>query len=98
MFGDLGYCLDPEGLNALERQTIRELIRRMQDLYQGLELDIASQYFELHEDLSRFSQTAALHTVPSILEGRAIFGEGSHLETLKQQILSVNTKEKNKNQ
>ncbi len=91
---DLGYCLDLESVNALEQQTIRELIKRMQDLFQNLDLDIASQYFELNEDLSRFNQTAALHTVPSILEGRSIIGNQLHLESLKQQILGICPQEK----
>ncbi|MBU2644208.1 hypothetical protein KKI24_05825 [bacterium] len=91
---DLGYCLDLDLISKLEFQTIRELIKRMEGLFQTLDLDIASQYFELNEDLSRFSQTAALHTVPSILEGRVIFGKQANLEQLKNQILKICPQEK----
>ncbi|NQU66097.1 MAG: hypothetical protein HQ517_17700 [SAR324 cluster bacterium] len=91
---DLGYCLDLEPVTKLESQTIRELIKRMEDLFQSLDLDIASQYFELNEDLSRFRQTAALHTVPSILESRMIIGQADILERLKIQILGICPQEK----
>lgn len=91
---DLGYCLDLESITRLESQTIRELIKRMEDLFQSLDLDIASQYFELNEDLSRFRHTAALHTVPSILESRTIIGRPDILEQLKNQILNICPQEK----
>jgi|GEM_PF-114200 UTP:GlnB (protein PII) uridylyltransferase len=91
---DLGYCLDLESLTKLQSQTVRELIKRMEDLFQCLELDIASQYLELNEDFSRFRQTAALHTVPSILESRTIIGNQDILDVLKNQILSICPQEK----
>lgn len=91
---DLGYCVDLDSISALEQQTARELIKRMEDLFQVLDLDFASQYLELKEDLSRFSQTAALHTVPSLLEGRSIIGNHSNLKQLKQQILTICPQEK----
>lgn len=91
---DLGYCLDPESLDLLEQQTARELIKRMEELFQSLELDIASQYFELKEDLSRFGHQDALHAVPSILEGRTLIGNPLHLESLKHQILIMCPQEK----
>ena len=91
---DLGYCQDLESATKLQSQTVRELIKRMEDLFQSLELDIASQYLELNEDLSRFRQTAALHTVPSILESRTIIGNKDILELLKNQILKICPQEK----
>lgn len=91
---DLGYCINLSAASNIEIQTIKELVKRMEDLFQGIPLDIASQYFELGEDLSRFSETAALHTIPSILEGRGITGRHANLENLKNQILAVCPQEK----
>ncbi|MBU3917707.1 hypothetical protein KKA14_19440, partial [bacterium] len=86
---DLGYCINASAATKLEFQTVQELIKRMEELFQGLPLDIAAQYFELAEDLSRFAKTTMLHTIPSILEGREILGKTDNLKTLKEQILKV---------
>jgi UTP:GlnB (protein PII) uridylyltransferase len=91
---DLGYCLDHHKATSLEILTLQELIKRMEDLFQGIPLDLASQYFELGEDLSRFSRMDMLHTIPSILEGRVILGNPAIMKTLKQEFLQVCPPEK----
>ncbi|MCP4753424.1 MAG: hypothetical protein GY866_21250 [Proteobacteria bacterium] len=91
---DLGYCLDPSKASRLEFQTSQEIVKRMEDLFQGIPLDVASQYFELGENLSRFGKTAMLHTIPSILEGRCIIGQSQNLNRLKTQLMEVCPREK----
>jgi len=91
---DLGYCVNISDLKSIELQIIKELIKRMEQLFVEISLDLASQYFELDEDLSRFGQTAMLHTIPSILESRTILGQTKILSQLKEQILQVCPKEK----
>ena len=91
---DIGYCLRMrDGRKDLLR-TGQELIKRFQDLLSGLPIDLASQYFELDEDLSRFAQTNNLHTIPSILEARPILGNSRLLADLKSQFLAICPKEK----
>lgn len=91
---DLGYCVNVSAFKPIEFQIIKELIKRMEQLFVEIPLDLASQYFELGEDLSRFGQTAMLHTIPSILESRTISGQNEILVQLKEQILKVCPKEK----
>ncbi len=86
---DLAYCLDVKSASSLEILTIQELIKRMEDLFQGIPLDSASQYFELGEDLSRFRRTDMMHTIPSILEGRSIVGNASLLVSLKNEFSNI---------
>lgn len=86
---DLAYCIDPSISTSLEIQIFQELVKRMEDLFQGIDLDVASQYFELSEDLSRFSRTDMLHSIPSILEGRLILGSQSILDGLKDKFLGI---------
>ncbi len=91
---DIGYCLDLSNVSKLDIQTVQESIKRMTDLFLGISLDTATQYFELGEDLSRFEKTSMLHTIPSILEGRAIMGQAHNLKELKEQLLKVCPQEK----
>ncbi|MBU2513000.1 hypothetical protein KJ966_16800 [bacterium] len=91
---DLAYCLDVKSATNLEILTIQELIKRMEELFQGIPLDLASQYFELGEDLSRFSRTDMMHTIPSILEGRVILGNASLLISIKKEFSNVCPRQK----
>lgn len=91
---DLGYCLDPKKAEGFDILSLQELIKRMEELFQETPLDLASQYFELHEDLTRFSRIDMLHTIPSILEGRVVLGSEAVLVTLKQQFLNTCPQEK----
>ncbi len=80
---DLAYCLDLKRARSEEILIIQELIKRMEALFEAIPADLASQYFELGEDLSRFNRTDMLHTIPSILEGRTIIGDPEILGKLK---------------
>lgn len=91
---DLGYCIELKDASGLVVLAIQELLRRMEDLFQEIPLDSASQYFELGEDLSRFGRTDMLHTIPSILEGRRILGNTSVLKKLKEEFLRICPPEK----
>ncbi|PCI30486.1 MAG: hypothetical protein COB67_01510 [SAR324 cluster bacterium] len=91
---DIGYCLDIKKASKIEILLAQEIIKRMEELFQDIPLDIASQYFELGEDLSRFAASEMMHTIPSILEGRAIHGATKILANLKQELFEVCTPEK----
>ena len=86
---DLAYCVNPKEASDLGLQVAQDLIKRMEELFQSISLDVASQYFELDEDLSRFNKDSMIHTVPSILEGRAILGQSSYLEILQQRLVAI---------
>ncbi|MDT8445327.1 MAG: hypothetical protein RRB13_00355 [bacterium] len=91
---DIAYLVDPTNRNLLELSAIQELIRRLEELFVDLPLELASQYFELHEDLSRFSETQALHAIPSILEAKVILGNERTLRAFKAQMRQACPKEK----
>ena len=86
---DLGYCLDLSNATGLETQIAQELIKRMENLFQNLSIDVASQYFELGDDLSQFSKPDMLHTITSILEGRIILGRSEILDQLRSRMLNI---------
>jgi UTP:GlnB (protein PII) uridylyltransferase len=90
---DLGYCCDVATLSNVELAFTQELIKRMEELFHEIPWDIASQYFELGENLSRFAQTEMMHTIPAILESRPIYGNSKNLVTLKVAIRQVCTEE-----
>ncbi len=91
---DLAFCLNLSPISNLEKQTAQELIKRMEELFQEISLDVASQYFELGEDLTRFRKTEMMHAIPSILEGRVILGKVRNLDQLKKQMLEICPREK----
>ncbi len=86
---DIGYVLDIALLSELECLILQELIKRLEELFQVVPLDFASQYFELNEDLSRFKETESLHAMPSVLEGRKLIGDLSKLKALKLEFHSI---------
>ena len=80
---DTGYCLDTRGLEPGEAEVYRELILRTEGFLNGAGQETAHQYFEIDEDLSRFTEPETLHTIPSILESRALAGNTTLLDELK---------------
>ncbi len=90
---DIGYCCDRSSLSVIDLVFSQELIKRMEELYHNISWSIASQYFELDEDLSRFAKPDMMHTIPSILEARPIFGCEKKLLALKYSIREVCTEE-----
>lgn len=91
---DLAYLVDPSQCSRLILMVLQELIRRLQELFVEMPLDMASQYFELGEDLSRFAETDALHTIPSILEARVIQGSQKTLKAFQDQMRAMCPQEK----
>jgi UTP:GlnB (protein PII) uridylyltransferase len=86
---DLGYCVDTQSLNAGETETCRQLIMRMEYLLREAGVQTAHQYFEIDEDLSRFSEPNSVHTIPSILESRVLLGSQSLSEALKRRFFHI---------
>lgn len=91
---DLGYCLDIKKTDRSQRVVLHEFIKRMEELFQTTGIDIASQYLELGENLSRFQKTGALHTFPALLEGRTLIGNSKILLKLKKESLDYLPEEK----
>ena len=83
---DLAYLVDLEGLGKLDRLVLQEQLKRLSELFVEVPLEVASQYFELGEDLERFSQTEALHAIPSLLEARLISGNAKLLDRFKKEV------------
>ena len=81
---DTGYCIDARGLPAGSDGLLRELIVRMEALLHRAGLHTSHQYFEIDEDLSRFSQPQTQHTILSILESRALAGNPDLLRELQE--------------
>ncbi|MDX2471943.1 MAG: hypothetical protein QNL04_15340 [SAR324 cluster bacterium] len=86
---DIGYVLDIAHLSGIECLILQELIKRLEELFQGVPLDFASQYFELNEDLSRFKEIDSLHAMPSVLEGRRLIGDLNKLKALKLEFHAI---------
>ena len=86
---DLGYCLDVPILNRGEVELYRELITRIEHLLNVASIETASQYFEINENLSRFTELDTIHTIPSILESRALLGSEMLFERLKKQFYDI---------
>ena len=80
---DIGYCLETKDLRPGEIAVFQDLVMRVESLLHDCGMDTVHQYFELEEDLSRFTETEALHTFPAILEARPIAGNTSILTGLK---------------
>ena len=81
---DIGYCLNPQRLNAGEFELLKQFIIRLEHLINQTGIETAHQYFEIDEDLSRFTQPEMLHTIPSILESRSLLGNDGLMVRLKQ--------------
>ncbi len=81
---DIGYCLNPQRLNAGEFELLKQFIIRLEHLLNQTGIETAHQYFEIDEDLSRFTQAEMLHTIPSILESRKLLGSDGLMVRLKQ--------------
>ncbi len=86
---DLGYCVDTQSLNAGEIETCKQLIMRMEYLLRESGIETAHQYFEIDEDLSRFSEPNSVHTIPSILESRVLLGSNTLAEALKRRFFHI---------
>ena len=80
---DIGYCLKTEHLRPGEIAVFQDMVLRVESLLDDCGMDTVHQYFELEEDLSRFTETEALHTFPAILEARPIIGNSGILAGLK---------------
>ncbi len=86
---DVGYCLNSQRLNAAELELLKQVIIRIEHLLNRTGIETSHQYFEIDEDLSRFTQPETLHTIPSILESRRLLGSESLMERLKQQFFEI---------
>ncbi|MGK5090629.1 protein-PII uridylyltransferase [Deltaproteobacteria bacterium TL4] len=86
---DLGYCLNTLGLSEGEIDLLQQLIIRMEHLLTNANIETSHQYFEIDEDLSRFTQEEMLHTIPSVLESRVLVGSDSLMELLKQRFYQI---------
>ena len=86
---DTGYCVDTKGLQPGEEIVFKDMILRLESLLNGAGLKTVHQYFELDEDLSRFALPEALHTIPSIMESRALGGKEQILEALKERFYGI---------
>lgn len=81
---DIGYCLNPQRLNTGEFELLKQFIIQLEHLLNQTGIETSHQYFEINEDLSRFTQPEMLHTIPSILESRRLLGSERLMERLKQ--------------
>jgi hypothetical protein len=86
---DTGYCIDARGLPPGAQELLRELIVRMETLLHGAGLHTAHQYFEIDEDLSRFAEPQAQHTILSVLESRPLAGNGELLRKLQHRFRAL---------
>lgn len=86
---DLGYCLNPMGLHPFDQELVKHMVVRIEALLNGSKLETAHQYFEINEDLSRFTDPETLHTISSILESRLLIGNVGLFEKLKQQFYEI---------
>jgi len=80
---DTGYCVDSRHLRPGQVEVLKELAVRVETLLQQAGVETAHQYFEVDEDLSRFTAPETLHTIPSILEARALIGSETLLLDLQ---------------
>ncbi len=86
---DTGWCVDTRGLTPGQAEIYRELILRTETLLNEGGVETVHQYFELDEDLSRFTEPETLHTIPSVLEGRLLAGSPAALEALKRRFREI---------
>ncbi|HEX9843303.1 MAG TPA: hypothetical protein VGC20_11165 [bacterium] len=86
---DTGYCLERSGLAPAQAGVYHEFVLRVERLLHAAGLATAHQFFELGEDLSRFALPDALHTIPSILESRALVGRAGLLTALQAQFRAM---------
>ncbi|MDH4246506.1 MAG: hypothetical protein OEW39_01665, partial [Deltaproteobacteria bacterium] len=86
---DNGYCLDTRKVGVGVAAILREWVVRIETLLNESGVVTAHQYFEVDEDLSRFTAPETLHAIPSVLESRALFGAAPLLKELKHRFLEV---------
>ncbi|MBI3993302.1 MAG: hypothetical protein HY342_08505, partial [Candidatus Lambdaproteobacteria bacterium] len=86
---DNGYCLDTRALDDGEATIYREWIMRLESLLSKSGIVTAHQYFEIDEDLSRFTLPETVHTITSILESRALVGHAGLLQELKARFWEI---------
>ncbi len=86
---DVGYCLNTQRVDAGEIELLKQLIIRVEHLLNEAKIYTSHQYFEIDEDLSRFTQKDMLHTIPSILESRVLLGSATLSERLKQRFYEI---------
>ncbi|HKJ00016.1 MAG TPA: hypothetical protein VKB51_16180 [bacterium] len=86
---DTGYCLNVRGLAAGQAGVYHDFVMRVERLLRTAGLEPAHQFFELDEDLSRFADPETLHTIPSILEARALAGNAKVLTELQGQFRAM---------
>ncbi len=86
---DVGYCLNPQFLNAGEFELFKQLIIRIEHLLNQTGIETSHQYFEINEDLFRFTEPETIHTISSILESRVIIGNENLMERLKRQFFEI---------
>ena len=86
---DTGYCLDTREMGTGEVAIYQDMVMRIEALLNDAGLSTVHQYFELEEDLSRFTETEALHTFPAILEARPLIGDAELLNALKRRFKAL---------
>lgn len=86
---DTGYCVDSRRLRPGQVEILKELIVRIETLLQSAGLETAHQYFEVDEDLSRFTTPETMHTIPSVLEARALVGSAALLDELRSAFRAI---------
>ena len=86
---DLGYCLDTQQLSSGEAEICRQFIIHIEHLLRIAGIETAHQYFELNEDLSRFKDPSAIHTIPAILESRVLLGSHEMANALKRRFFQI---------
>ena len=86
---DTGYCLDTRHMPAGVVAVFHDLVMRVEALLAKAGLTTAHQFFEIEEDLSRFLDSAGLHTFPAILESRSLAGNHQLLEALQSRFKSL---------
>jgi len=86
---DTGYCVDSRGLRPGQVEVMKELILRVEMLMQHAGVETAHQYFEIGEDLRRFTAPETIHTIPSIFESRTLMGSDELLQGLKAQFRAI---------
>ena len=86
---DLGYCLETQQLSSGEAEICRQFIIHIEHLLRISGIETAHQYFELNEDLSRFKEPSAIHTIPAILESRVLLGSNNLANALKRRFFQI---------
>ncbi|MDP6332361.1 MAG: protein-PII uridylyltransferase, partial [SAR324 cluster bacterium] len=86
---DLGYCLETQQLSSGEAEICRQFIIHIEHLLRISGIETAHQYFELNEDLSRFKEPSAIHTIPAILESRVLLGSNNLANDLKSRFFQI---------